>query len=97
MTIQEAAQKAIDIQDACNLSGVAFTFAEVVQVICDESKRRNKGTGWKNTHPIITMFLLKMADLNGHPFHSAYMKAEKECRNIANCSGKGGCIYCSAT
>ena len=81
MTIQEAAQKAIDIQDACNLSGVAlaFTFAEVVQVICDESKRRNKGTGWKNTHPIITMFLLKMADLNGHPFgyvNSAYTKAE---------------------
>lgn len=30
MTYKEAAQSALDIQDACNLSGVVFSFARAI-------------------------------------------------------------------
>lgn len=63
MTIKEAAQSALDAQDACNLSGVVFSFAKVMQVICDEANRLGKGTEWKNQHPIVVLYLDKLADL----------------------------------
>ena len=65
MTIKEAAKTALDVQDACNLSGVVFSFAKVMQVICDEAHRLGKGTDWKNRHPIVILFLDKLADLAG--------------------------------
>lgn len=65
MTIQDAAKSAVLIQDACNLSGVVFEFARCMQAICDEAQRLGKGTQWKNQHPIVTAFLLKLSDLNG--------------------------------
>lgn len=86
MTYKQAAQQALDIQDACNLSGVAFAFANAVQAVCDESHKGGAtGTEWRNTHPIITMHLLKMCELNGcgSTLHESYNKAEKQCQQIA--------------
>ncbi len=86
MTYQQAAQQALDIQDACNLSGVAFAFAKAVQAVCDEShKLASAGTDWRNTNPVITMHLLKMAEMNGcgSTLDAAYDRAEMECRMIA--------------
>jgi hypothetical protein len=65
MTYKEAAQAAIDCQDACNLSGVVFTFAEAMHAICEEGHRAGHGTDWKNTHPIVRMFLYKLTSLAG--------------------------------
>jgi hypothetical protein len=95
MTLQQAAQQALDIQDACNLSGVAFAFGRAMQAVCDAG--RDKGTDWRNSHPIVTMHLLKMCELNGcgSTLHESYDKAEVECKAIAACSGDGGCIYCN--
>lgn len=64
MTYQEAAQTAIDVQDACNLSGVVFSLREAMQAICDEQHRLGEGTEWKNRNPIVTLFLSKLCDLN---------------------------------
>jgi hypothetical protein len=66
MTLREAAQTAIDIQDACNLSGVLRTFDSVVSdVIWPEARRLGQGTDYVNRHPIVRVFLAKLADLNG--------------------------------
>lgn len=86
MTLKEAAQQALDIQDACNLSGVAFAFARAVQAVCDASHiEPRRGTDWRNTHPIVTMHLLKMAELNGcgSTLHESYEPAEAECKRLA--------------
>ena len=66
MTIQQAAQQALDVQNACNLSGVLRTFNEVVsEVLWPESRRNGGGTRFVNLHPIATLFLYKLAALNG--------------------------------
>jgi hypothetical protein len=67
VTIQEAAQTALDVQDACNLSGVLASFHEIVSnVIWPEARRLGQGTDFVNRHPICTLFLVKLTDLNGY-------------------------------
>ncbi len=78
MDIKKAAQTAIDCQDACNLSGVLASFKVIVhEVIWPEARRLNKGTDWVNSHPICTLFIDKLADLNGRAdFGPAYRACE---------------------
>jgi hypothetical protein len=97
MTYREAAQWALDCQDACNLSGVAHSFDKAVSAVFQEKERLGKGTAWVNRHPIITMYLLKMAELNGcgSSLDPSYSPAEQACKEIAACSGNGGCIHCN--
>jgi hypothetical protein len=64
MTYQQAAQTSLDVQDACNLSGVARSFVQVIDAVRAESDRIGKGTDWVNRHPIVSLFLDKMASLN---------------------------------
>lgn len=56
-------EEAINVQDACNLSGVIFEWAEIMQRICDESHKDGKGTDWKNNHPINVLFAHKVYDM----------------------------------
>lgn len=56
-------QQAIDVQNACNLSGVAFAFGAVVQAVCDEAQELGQGTDYRNSHPIIRLWLDKMCHL----------------------------------
>ena len=85
MTIQQAARQALDVQDACNLSGVVFVFARCVQAICDNPEQQKAGTRERNQHPIVTMFLLKLCELNGcgSTLHPTYEAAEARCKEIA--------------
>jgi len=65
MTLQQAAQQALDCQNACNLSGVLRSFDRIVMdVLWEEARRIGEGTEWVNSHPICTLFLDKLADLN---------------------------------
>jgi hypothetical protein len=65
MTIQEAAQTSLDVQNAVNLSGVLQSFREIVMdVLWPGARRRGKGTDWVNQHPICTLFLDKLSDLD---------------------------------
>jgi hypothetical protein len=65
MTIQQLAQQAIDVQDACNLSGVVHSFSRAMEVLWAEARANNHGTDWINTHPIVTLFIDKLSHLNG--------------------------------
>lgn len=63
-TYQELAQQALDVQDACNLSGVVHSFSQGMETLWAEARSRNQGTAWVNEHPIVTLFLDKLASLN---------------------------------
>jgi hypothetical protein len=84
MTYKQAAQAALDVQNASNLSGVCYTLAQAMEAVCDEAYKHAHGTEWKNSHPIVTLFLLKMAELNGcgSTLDPSYGPAEDACRAI---------------
>lgn len=82
---REAAQKALDVQDACNMSGVVYSWAEVMDVICELDNRGKKGTEWKNRHPINSLFAAKLADLSMvGPVGGVnnFDRATRECREL---------------
>lgn len=83
-TIKEAAQLALDVQDACNGSGVAHTLGtKVFPSILRHMEERGKSTDWANAHPVVYLFLWKLMDLSepmftaNLPFASAYDKVKR--------------------
>lgn len=56
---------AIASQDACNLSGIVFSFANVMQRICNESHELGHGTDERNHHPICVLYATQIAHLAG--------------------------------
>ncbi len=56
-------QAALDVQSACNLSGVVISFAEAIKAIGEEAHRLGKGTEWKNHHPICVLFSTQIGHL----------------------------------
>lgn len=58
-------EKAVHSQNACNLSGLVYSFARVMEKICYESHARNTGTDWKNKHPICALFAEQISHLSG--------------------------------
>jgi hypothetical protein len=81
-----AADQARECQDACNASGVAIAFAKHMRTICDASNALQKGTAWKNQHPISFLFTYKLQALNGFEqlgLYKQYNWAEEECKQIA--------------
>jgi cobalamin biosynthesis protein CobT len=92
MTLQQAAQQALDCQDACNLSGVLDSFHRIVmEVLWPEARKQNRGTDFVNTHPIVYLFLDKLASLNGRDTTmDSYHEASEEVKRIA------ATIYCGA-
>lgn len=82
MDIKQAASDAIAVQDACNLSGVVHSFLDAIQAI----REVNSDTLFVNTHPIVTLFLSKLASLNATDclcehsmahYHSSYAECKK--------------------
>lgn len=57
--------EAEQVQDACNLSGVARSLAEATTWIWAEANAFGQGTDYVNSHPVVTLFLCKMLALNG--------------------------------
>ena len=70
-------EDALAVQDACNLSGVVFSFAKHMQTLCD----MGLDTDAKNRHPVSVLFASKISSLtNGEEFdsfHDAYIQAKK--------------------
>jgi len=65
-SLQHAAVVSLQIQDAVNLSAVVLEFNEVLrETMWPEARARGLGTQWINQHPITTLFLDKLCDLNG--------------------------------
>lgn len=62
-TIQELAREALEMQDACNLSGVAISFAQAVRDL--RAALPDAGTREINEHPIVRLWVDKLRDLAG--------------------------------
>lgn len=66
-TIQELAKQAIDIQGACNLSGVVHSFSRVLT----DLREIARAEGWESTdkineHPIAQMYASKIESLTSN-------------------------------
>jgi len=86
MTIQRAAKLALQVQDACNLSGIVKSFSEVMSAVWVEASRLEKGTDWVNTHPVALLFISKICDLSRYTYGnetSNFSKAYKACKELA--------------
>lgn len=72
-TIQDLAKQAIEIQNACNLSGIVHAFSKAVTVMRTELKM---DTPTCNRHPVTVLFLDKLNSLAGiQPLDTEYMNA----------------------
>lgn len=70
-------QSALDVQTACNLSGVVFSFARVMQRICDSEP---SGTDARNTHAICQLYAEQIKYLAYSGFGpEGYSMAYEEC------------------
>ena len=80
-------EDAINVQDACNLSGVVQSWAKKMNRIWDEANRLKLGTEFVNEHPINVMFASKVASLTGagdsFQFSTAYEECQKRIKEAA--------------
>jgi len=71
-------QTAIDIQNACNLSGVINSFYHIMKKISQDAIEQGHGTDWKNNHPICKLFAEQIYHLsNGIDYSKAFDECEK--------------------
>ena len=63
-TLQELANEALQIQDACNLSGVVHSFHRVISEVWENARAQGKGTDWVNRHPIVRAYVSKLVMLS---------------------------------
>ena len=84
MTIREAAELALVVQDACNLSGVAHGFSRVLtEALWPEANRLGLGTEYVNQHPVSQLFADKLADLARVRDMQSFSKAYDDCKALA--------------
>jgi hypothetical protein len=81
-TIKELAQEAINVQDACNLSGVVNGFARSIA----DLREHVKGSDALASHPISRLWADKIASLTGTQSigHDAVMRAYTDCHELIN-------------
>lgn len=72
-------QTTLDIQSACNLSGVVHSFSRIISKIWNEANAHGKGTEWVNKHPICVLFAEQIIYLstgqssnNGNSYNKAH-------------------------
>jgi hypothetical protein len=63
--MKELAKLAIDVQDACNLSGVVHSFSTVISELRNDHNIQS--TNDLNTHPICVLFADKINQLTSYP------------------------------
>lgn len=83
-TLQQLAQEAINVQDACNLSGVVHGWSRAMEDLC-EHLCASGGTEHRNTHPINQLWASKCHDLArmGMSDYEQYGNALKICYELA--------------
>lgn len=76
-------KRAISIQSACNLSGIVFEFAKIMEKICRAGY--DKGTAWKNTHPICRLYAEQIAFLTkALDYDKAYNICKEKSEELPN-------------
>ena len=81
-------QDAIDVQDACNLSGVARSFVQAIDWV--RKQPEYAGSEYERKHPIIVMFVSKLASMVDVETMEAFGKAYAACKDEARKRGGRG-------
>lgn len=80
-TLAMLAREACDVQNACNLSGVVRTYAEVLSALRDLPECT--GNAWLHSHPIAIAFADKIASLTGiQYFNATAIEAHNACGRL---------------
>lgn len=83
-TLQQLADEAIAVQDACNLSGVVHGFSRAITRLRELiGSEPDFSTDKLNHHPICIMWADKIADLSGQRSMSACSAAQDTCYKLA--------------
>lgn len=69
---------AITVQDACNLSGVVHSLAELLPRIREEPDCT--GTDFVNSHPLVVMYVNKLSALSNAEEELVFGTAYAECK-----------------
>ena len=77
-------QRALDVQDACNLSGIVHSFAAVLPLIMEEVKS-TEGV-WR--HPISVMYVSKIDSLVHGSDMNTFGVAYEACKDKAKAKAK---------
>lgn len=84
MTVQQAAQQALEVQNACNLSGVVKSFEAILVEVLWPAGHQSGGTAWVNQHPISKLFASKISDLTRVEYgNQAFSNAYDDCEALA--------------
>ena len=85
-TMAELAQEALDIQNACNLSGVVHSFHRSMARLYELLRETNPvglSTSMIRIHPICIMFSGKIASLTNSDNVTVFSKALDDCSDLA--------------
>lgn len=90
MTLQEAARDALQVQDACNVSGVVHGFARAMEAVMDDCRNGYAcmsgitGTDAARHHPVTVLFMDKLNDMCGRELSQIeYCEAYEKCSKMA--------------
>lgn len=66
-TMKQLVQEALDVQNACNMSGIVRSYAEALSDLREILEKEGSGfsTEKLNRHPVSVMWACKIADLSG--------------------------------
>jgi hypothetical protein len=64
-TLAQLAQEALNVQDACNLTGVVHGYSRALSDLRTHAEAGGHGTDWINRHPIAVAWADKIASLTG--------------------------------
>lgn len=78
-TLKDLVKEAINVQDACNLSGVVHSFSRALTEL--RTIFPGIGTNELNTHPIVVLFADKIQSLSGAEI--GFSQAWDACNKLA--------------
>ena len=82
---ERACKNALDVQDACNFSGVLLSFAQDMDAVRTHLKILGDGcyaTADLANHPVALWYLDKLLSLQGRPKHSRLSEACRELERV---------------
>jgi hypothetical protein len=83
-TLQEAADDALAVQNASNISGVVNAFARAMMAVLDDCRSKGEGTDAARRHPITILFMDKLNDMCGREISPInYCEAYEFCSKAA--------------
>jgi hypothetical protein len=79
--LKRAYEMALLSQGACNLSGLAHSLAEAMELIWEEAGKNGQGTDYVNTHPIVRLYLEQMNYLCRADYSESYIACIERSKN----------------